>query len=134
MDAASIKRTILENGAEITRLHTRVHETFRHRGESKRHRDEWSLACAEFHAKFDVLAFPGGYEEGRDRIDSGDPEAVETALCFLEVRPYFHRSGYMYKDLLRRVKRSQLSAGQSQRLAIVLEKLAEWREWKHHDA
>ena len=25
---------------------------------------------------------------------------VEAAICFLECRPYFFRSGYMFKDIL----------------------------------
>jgi len=46
--------------------------------------------------------FPLGYQGGgaSRRILYGDPEAMEAAICFLEVRPYFFRSGYMYKDIL----------------------------------
>jgi hypothetical protein len=134
MDAASIKGTILENAAEIERLRARIDETYRHSGDSQRQLDEWRSACAEFHARYEDLAFPGGYERAREQIDAGDPIAVEVGLCFLELRPYFFRSGYMFKDILRRVRRSKLSEEQSGRLAAVLEKRAEWRERKNHDA
>lgn len=135
MDSASIKKAIAEGGAEIERLRSRIDETLKRRGESKRHRDEWAAACEAFHARYDELAFPGGYDRGRERVDAGDPEAIEAALCFLELRPYFFRSGYMFKDLLRRVKRAALSRSQIGRLNAVIEKQAEWHERKsRHDA
>jgi hypothetical protein len=127
LDASSIKKSIDEGGSEIERLRARIDETFRHRGEGKRQRDEWAAACETFHARYDELAFPGGYERSRKRIDAGDPEVVEAAVCFLELRPYFFRSGYMFKDILRRVKRAPLSAAQSERLSAVVAKQAAWR-------
>ncbi len=130
MDAASIKKRIAEGGIEIERLRSRIDETLRYRGSSKRQHDEWATACEAFNARYDELAFPGGYEDGRKRIDAGDPEAIEAAICFLELRPYFFRSGYMFKDILHRAKRAQLSPDQSERLRVVLERQFEWRQHK----
>jgi len=48
-------------------------------------------------------------------------------MCFLELRPYFFRSGYMYKELLRKIKRAPLSPDQERRLRLVLERQAAWR-------
>jgi hypothetical protein len=134
MDSDAIRKVIAEGGAEIERLRAKIDETLRRRGESKRYHDEWAAACEAFHARYDGLAFPGGYDRARERIDAGDPEAIEAAVCFLEMRPYFFRSGYMFKDLLRRAKRAALSDAQRARLNSVLEKQAEWRERKEHDA
>jgi hypothetical protein len=87
----------------------------------------WERACAEFHARFDELAFPGGYETAGARILAGDPNAIEAALCFLELRPYFFRSGYMHRSLLRKAKRALLDSQQSARLRTILERQAQWQ-------
>jgi hypothetical protein len=127
MDSASIKRLIAENETEINRLNARIGETLRDRGKGGKHYDEWSAACAEFHARYDGLALPGGYERSRQKIDEGDTGAIEAALCFLEVRPYFFRSGYMFKDLFRKMKRATLTPQQRARMDVVVTKYAEFR-------
>ncbi|GAC1639151.1 MAG: hypothetical protein NVS9B14_20180 [Candidatus Acidiferrum sp.] len=127
MDSERIKEMIRENAEEIVRLHTRVHETVARRDKSEKEREEWKRACAEFHARYSGLAFPGGYEGALDRISYGDPESMEAAVCFLECRPYFFRSGYMYKDILRRCRKAPLSVRQKARLKVIEEKLVEWR-------
>jgi hypothetical protein len=92
---------------------------------------EWKRACAEMHSRYAKLAFPGGYNgDVLDRILSGDPQAMETAICFLEVRPYFFRSGYMFKDILRKCRRAPLSRNQAERLRAIEKRLLEWRERK----
>ena len=53
--------------------------------------------CAEFHSQYDDLAFPSGYSTAFERIAAHDLEAIETAFCFFDCRPYFFRSGYMFK-------------------------------------
>lgn len=49
------------------------------------------------------------------------------ASCFLECRPYFFRSGYMFKEIHRKARRAPLSPDQMRRLQLVLQRLAEWR-------
>jgi hypothetical protein len=87
-DTARLKRQILENTAEIIRLKARIKKSFRDRGKSPAKRHEWEQACAEFHARYDGLAFPSGYQGGGvlNRISYGDREAMEAAICFLEIR------------------------------------------------
>jgi len=130
MESERLKSTILNNAAEIVRLHSRVHETVKHREEGPGKRREWEVACAEFHKRYDELAFPGGYSGAFDRMMEGDAETLEAAICFLECRPYFFRSGYMFKDLLRKCKKAPLSSKQRSRLSIVMGKLDEWRRRK----
>jgi hypothetical protein len=127
MDSERLKTTIRENANELVRLHALIHETYRNRGEGALQRAQWQAACDEFHAQYSDLAFPGGYEGALDRISSGEPLAMEAGLCFLECRPYFFRSGYMYKDILRRLKRAPLSELQASRLRLIQERLKEWR-------
>jgi len=129
-DTARLKRQILENTTEIVRLNARITETRRYREKSPAKRLEFEQACAEFHQRFAELAFPGGYSGALERISSGDPETMEAAICFLECRPYFFRSGYMFKDILRRCRRAPLSPRQAARLKVIEQKLAEWRQRK----
>lgn len=91
---------------------------------------EWTLACAESHRDYDNLAFPGGYESGLKKIRSGDRTAVEYALCFLEVRPYFFRSQYMRKTLKRLLKRAALDSQQTERLQRALDSDQKHRQTK----
>jgi hypothetical protein len=130
MDSDRLKEEIFKNASEITRLHSRIHETLPFRGDSPAKREAWERACVEFHARYDELSFPGGFNGALERIVSGDTEAMEAAICFLECRPYFFRSGYMFKDILRKCKRAPLSEEQTLRLNVILEKVEEWRRRK----
>ncbi len=123
-----LRQQIHQNAATLRAMHARIHETFATRGESAAHRQTWQDACAAFHASYDALAFPGGYEGAFDRLLAGDPHTMEAAITFLELRPYFFRSGYMHKKMLRYAKRAPLSKPQAQRLRQVLARWEDWRE------
>jgi len=125
-----MKERIHENAAEIVRLHSRIHETVKYRTKNPEKRREWEQACAEFHERYEGLAFPGGYRNALERISRGDPEAMEAAICFLEMRPYFFRSGYMFKAILPRCRRAPLTSEQAARLKVVEQRLVEWRKRK----
>jgi hypothetical protein len=127
---ADIKDTILKNAAEITTLHSRIHQTLRHRYKSAEQTERWETACKEFHARYDKLAFPGGYSTAKSRIASGDAIAIEVALYFVELRPYFFRSGYMFKAFLPMLKRAMLTPAQRERLASVTLAYGSWRAQK----
>lgn len=130
MDSERIRERIRENATEIVRLHSRAQETERHRQESPTKRLEWEKARAEFHGRYSQLAFPGGYVGALQRITAGDPNTMEAAICFLECRPYFFRSGYMFKDILRRCRRAPLSSKQAARLRTIEGKLSDWKRSK----
>lgn len=122
---------ILRNAEAINKLHSRIQETLKSRDKNEHKHQEWQSACNEFHAKYDSLAFPGGFEDAFERILGGDNKAMEAALCFAECRPYFFRSGYMFKDILRKLKKAPLDPGQKTRLNQVLESYAKYRETKN---
>ena len=130
VDSTRIKELILRHGEEISRLNAHIHETFKSRTKSPEQRRKWQDACAEFHRRYNQLAFPGGYEGALSKIRSGDLNAMEAGICFLECRPYFFRSGYMFKDILRACRHAPLSADQAERLRIIEQKLAVWRKNK----
>jgi hypothetical protein len=115
-------RCVIQNNAErVTPLHDRIHETFKRRDTSPEDRAEWSKACAEFHSQYDALAFPGGYLAALGKIQAGDGRAIEDALAFLEVRPYFFRSQYIMTKLTRLLKRAQLTTRQTERFQKALQ-------------
>lgn len=121
------KTQVQRNARTIAELYGRVRKTVRERDTSPAHRQAWRDACAEFHARYDTLAFPGGISTARDRMRSGDTAAIEYALCFIEVRPYFFRSGYMYNDLLRILRNCDLTQRQQERYYRVYEAYLEYR-------
>jgi hypothetical protein len=126
-----LRKLIEENAAELRRLHGRIHETFAQRGKSDTARRAWSDACAEFHARYNVLAFPGAaFDDALPRLLAGERNTMEAALVFLELRPYFFRSGYMHKKLLRYAKRAPFDKAQAQRLQVVLQRAAAWKASK----
>lgn len=122
---------IQRNAQELRDLHARIHETFRTLKQSP---EAWEAACAEFHRRYDQLAFPGGYTGALDRIRAGDLRTIDTALAFVECRPYFFRSGYMFKDLLRKLKRAPMDAARAKRLGFVLKAYADYRDRRRRHA
>ena len=108
------------NAARLRELHDAVHETFRTCTESNESRQRWREACSRFHDEYDALAYPGGLAEGIERLRAHDSDAIDIAVQFLEVDPYFFRSGYIKAELLRHLKRTPLSKSQQQRLRNVI--------------
>lgn len=117
----SFKAIIHENTARIEMLHQRMHGLVADRERSPADRARWVAACEEFHASYDALAFPGGAGTARARLRAGENDAIEFALDFLEIRPRFFRSGYMYKDFMRVLRNCPLTAEQRQRYDVVRE-------------
>ena len=123
----SFKNIIRANAEAIVDLHRRTKETLENRDKGEQEEQLWREACEEFHSRYSELAFPGGVDSARERLRSGECEAIAYALDFLEVRPYFFRSGYMYKDFLRVLKNCPLSTSQSPRLLRILERYEKYR-------
>ncbi len=133
MQTERLKESMLANAEELRRLHARIHETVKLRNRGAECHREWQVACEIFHARYDQLAFPGGYGGALERIAASEPDAVEAALCFLELRPYFFRSGYMYKDILRKTKRAVLTKTQAARLAHIVAAYQQYRAQRRRE-
>ncbi|MEM7358923.1 MAG: hypothetical protein AAF431_07495 [Pseudomonadota bacterium] len=119
--------TIRESEQRINALHSRIHTTFKNRDINDHKYREWQSACKEFNESYNSLAFPGGFEGAFERILSGDQQAIEAGLCFIELRPYFFRSGFIYKDLLRKLARAPLKVDDLARYSAVKEAYLEYR-------
>ena len=103
----------------LFRLYKRFKSTVEHRDSSKEAEQEWSKALTLFNEKYRQLSFLNGTTNYRLELRAGNKEAIEYAICFLEVRPYYHRSGYMWIDLLRVLKNCNLSKTQRKRYETV---------------
>lgn len=122
MTLPSIQVTIKKSERMINHLHGLIHSTFAKRDDSKTHYKHWENACAEFHDKYDSLVFSCGEYQGERGLiklltcsgieDDCAEYAREFAVSFIELRPYYFRSGYLYKKLLRKLKYAPLSPQQ----------------------
>lgn len=124
---APMERLIRANADEINRLRQLIRDTADARWRGPEERERHAAACAEFHQHYERLAFPGGYATALKRLAEHDPNALDVALTFLEVRPYFFRSGYMWKTLLKRVQRVPMGTKQHARLQKILDAYAVYR-------
>jgi len=109
-----------------------LHEGLKHPGPEDQDR---SVAISQYFQRYDQLAFPGGLERGLALLTAGDATVIESAVTFLEVDPLFHRSGYIKADLLRHLKRAQLSEDQKSRLRkVVMARVQgpDSREFRHY--
>jgi hypothetical protein len=109
-----------------------LHEGLKHPGPEDQDR---AVAVSQYFQRYDQLAFPGGLERGLALLAAGDAQAIESAVTFLEVDPLFHRSGYIKADLLRHLKRAQLSEDQKSRLRkVVIARVQgpDSREFRHY--
>jgi hypothetical protein len=104
------------NAAELRTLEEEVHRTRKQLGRGQ----EWSDASGRFFAAFDRLAFPGGLAKAIDLLPKCDLNTIESAVRFLEVDPWFFRSGYIKADLLRHLRRVPLTEDQKLRLQKVV--------------
>lgn len=59
-----------------------------------------------------------------------NPYAIEYALCFVEIRPYYFRSGYMYQRLMKKLNQVPLNEHQRERFLRVKANLAEYKSRK----
>lgn len=110
MSKTSIKR----NAQIISELNDKINKFYR------TDIGAWKSSCEEFHDKYDSLAFPGGLGKGLQALDRSKPDAVENAIQFLEVNPYFFRSGYIKEKILTKLKNVDLTKRELERLHKVL--------------
>jgi hypothetical protein len=81
-------RCVIQSNARlINELHDHVHDAASGRDSTGKSQDRHTAAFAEFDARYDALAFPGGYEKGLGKLRENGPETIDAALAWLEVRP-----------------------------------------------
>ena len=100
--------TIQANAKRMNELYARISETVQHRDESPEGLRAWKKACDDFHREYGMLAFPGGFSVGLEKIKAGDLHTIEVALVYLEHTPYCHRSQYVATTLSRALNKVTL--------------------------
>ncbi|WP_329913968.1 hypothetical protein [Stenotrophomonas sp. SMYL86] len=129
---APMERLIRANADEINRLRQAIREAAGARWRGPEEMQRHTAACAEYNQRYEQLAFPGGYANALKKLAEQDPNTVDVVLTFLEVRPYFFRSGYMWKTLLKRVQRVPMGAKQQARMQKILDAYAAYRAASQH--
>ena len=113
--------------AELNRMHKLIHELSERRWHSGKSEDieRWEKAVKDW-KEFSGFGYPETkfyFFESRDFLSalaSGDADAKESAIRFLEFDPYYYRSGYIKSKLLVRLKNIKLSASEVKRLQKVI--------------
>ncbi len=104
------------------------------RKDKKQEGELWKKAAALWYRATDE-AYPPDFWENFERLKEGDLSGLETAVTFLEIDPWFFRSGYVKADLLRFIFRIEIPSLYSIRLQkIVLNaiNLRDRREFRHY--
>ncbi|NVJ65570.1 MAG: hypothetical protein HWE16_03715 [Gammaproteobacteria bacterium] len=109
---------ILSETKTLNEQHKNVHVTYKDRKNSRSAMEQWNRACEIWHSYRSEL------DHYLDRVFKdfkiNDKEIKEFVITFLELNPWFFRSGYIKADLLIRIKRSYLTEEDKKRLRVVL--------------
>ena len=112
--------------SELNRLHKSLHELSDLRWRTQKAEDiaRWENAVRVWKAYSGFGEYTKFYFfESRvffSALASGDADAKESAIRFLEFDPYYYRSGYIKSKLLVRLKNIKLSASEVKRLQKVV--------------
>ena len=124
---------IKSEASKLEALNADIHRTVPDRDKDEKSHLAWQNACEAFHtyrSRMDPYL-----ERACDEERYEDSDLLEFAVCFLEVDPWFFRSGYLKQILLTRLKRSELVEPFKQRLRGVLGDAARrrgTREFKYY--
>ena len=127
MNRSEMAKTINDAAEIIPRLHKAVHHYAANRGQSAYMHEKWHNACREFHEKYRELSFLGGWDSARERIRAGDQDALEYAIVFIEMRPYYFRSGYMFEALIKCLNSVAMSLSQRKRYEAVKKAFTDYK-------
>lgn len=130
-----MKSLIKQNSQEIIKLIENIDLTFRNKDKNEEGFNNWSNACKIYHENYNILAFPGGLDESFKKLKCSDFSTIEIAIDFLEVNPYFFRSGYIKEEILSILKNIDLNQKQIARLHIIILNIVEnfyCREFRYY--
>jgi hypothetical protein len=127
----TFRSSIRKNEIIINRLHKTMHSANEQKNKSIAHLEAWKATCREFHENYSRLIYLFQFSDYRVELRGGNTEAIEYAISFIEVRPYFFRSGYLYKDLIRVLRSCPLNKSHRERYQIISERYKEYQQQKN---
>ena len=101
-------------------LHDEIHRTFNSRNSGKKVLYQaWSKACDAWHSYSSPL---DKYWEPtfKSLVQSGNRQSIDELITYLEVDPYYFRSGYLKGRLIRIIKRAQRTEQDNRRLRGIM--------------
>lgn len=80
------------------------------------------------------MAYPPGFWEDYERLRSGDPAGMGSAVSFLEADPWFDQSGYVKEKIIRSLKPAMMTLEYSARLRAVILRIVDQRDGREFRA
>lgn len=130
---SDIHKLILQNTKEINYLRNERSEQsdFLRENNIKLSQAQLKESYLAYAEKYDRLVFEYERYVGEDglyeSLRNHDKYTIEYALCFIEIRPYFYRSGYMYQRLMRKLNAVPMTEKQRERYLAVKESYANFK-------
>ncbi len=125
-----MQSTIERQSVQLRALREALLESAKRRADELKAKEAWSHACTEFAERYDELAFPGGLQVGLGKIAAGDLCCVETAILYLELRPFYYRAQFVRNEFRKRLKKLSLPPRLQKRFDAIQTKLRTWRAEK----
>ena len=114
--------------AEVERVenahHKAINSTFACRNQGPKAWKAWEDATSAWHAQ--------RYPTERLWVRASDRQAIDEAILFLEVDPWYFRSGYLKERLIRGLKAAQLTERDRRRLRNVIWNVAGGRNRREY--
>jgi hypothetical protein len=112
-----MKQLILNNEKLLNDLHKQLLHAARNKANNLK---TWQEAAQKFQESYDRLAFPGGLNRQLELLKKHDANAIDAALVYLQVNPYYFRSGYIKQQLAHLLKKAPLTKTHKERLLQIL--------------
>jgi hypothetical protein len=113
------RQDILEVERTVNELHQRVHRTFAARNEGPKAMQAWHDATSAWHTRKHSTDHLWS-DEFLAALRASQRHAIEDAILFLEVDPWYFGSGYLKERLIRGLKSAALTAQDRRRLWNVI--------------
>lgn len=113
------REQIAEVACTENRHHGRIHETFAYRDQSREGFEAWKGATSAWHAQ----SYPTDFlwsDEFMLNLRRSEREAIEESILYLEVDPWYFRSGYLKERLIRGLRSAELTERDALRLRNVI--------------
>lgn len=116
----NMKQSAVNYPSAIKEAHENVDKTFKLREQDRTSWKIWLDACRRFRDLFTAAHLDSSFYPNEDALRIGEEAAVEVAIKYLELDPYYFRSGYSKERILRILKKLELSKKQQDRLRNVI--------------